>query len=82
MVQKHGDWCVLLWRDCEWRMHEERVTLNGDVRTTVSIMDLIMYEAQRQGRLSFYLVRWILRLKVPLKLVNLTIYRCLQVRKV
>jgi hypothetical protein len=27
-----------------------------DVRALVSIMDLVMFEAQRQGRLSFYMV--------------------------
>ena len=29
----------------------------GDIRIIVSIMDLIMFDAQRQGRLSFYMVR-------------------------
>ena len=28
-------------------------------RDTVSIMDLIMYDAQRQGRLSFYMVHYL-----------------------
>ncbi|KAL8977890.1 MAG: hypothetical protein Q9177_006539, partial [Variospora cf. flavescens] len=33
--------------------------LTGNFPRTVSIMDLIMYDAQRQGRLSFYMVRGI-----------------------
>lgn len=50
MVQEHVDWCVkLLARD-------GYVIGNGADIYPVSVMDGIMFEAQRQGRLSFYMV--------------------------
>jgi len=43
-------------------------------RSVVSVMDVVMFEAQRQGRLSFYMVRSIYP-KLPIEcLGNLTVY--------
>ena len=47
----------------------------GGVSTIVSIMDLIMFDAQRQGRLSFYMVRDCTLDQDIASLVNLTVGR-------
>lgn len=38
-------------------MKEDSFAEGPVLRAIVSIMDIIMYDAQRQGRLSFYMVR-------------------------
>ena len=51
MVQKHAVWYGSTKTEAKLKC------LNYRVRGIVSIMDLIMFDAQRQGRLSFYMVR-------------------------
>jgi hypothetical protein len=50
VVPKHGHWCVI--PDI---LHKIGKT-DSDGRIAVNILDTIMFEAQRQGSLSFYMV--------------------------
>lgn len=45
--------------------HFRRRVLDMVLTALVNIMDLIMFEAQRQGRLSFYMVPWIAVTSLP-----------------
>ena len=52
MVQEHGYGCVRIPGGRYALVHE----WDTDTGAVVNIMDTIMFEAQRQGRLSFYMV--------------------------